>query len=497
MLRNLSIAIIGCLTACISLGASRPNVLFIMTDDLNCNLGAYGHAMVQTPNIDRLADEGLLFESAFTNFPLCGPSRASFMTGLYPNQTGVTQLRRLFRNYIPDAVTLSQHFMENGYTAARVGKIYHYDNPGGVGTNGHDDPASWDERINPSGRDKEEEHLIYSLGKGFGGTLSWLAAEGTDLEQTDGMVATESIKLLTRYAAEDQPFFLAVGFYKPHTPFVAPKKYFDLYDRSEIEVPRVPADYFSTLPEPAVKSLTIKKDQLNLPDSTKREAMQAYYATITFMDAQVGRVIAALEALGLRDNTIILFSSDHGYHMGEHDFFQKQTLFEDADRVPLIISTPDMKARGQRTGSIVEMVDFYRTLSELAGLDAPPAYVQGRSMAGLLDHPDAVVRHSALTQHRTPGGYSVRTKRYRYTYWAEAEGLKAELYDRLNDPAEMVNLAGDANYKDVQEEMHALWGKRVAEASRHPESLPFTAPDPKDMGIGNKEALRLFAEGEM
>ena len=191
------------------------------------------------------------------------------------------------------------------------------------GTIGHDDKASWDQRIYPRGRDKDEEHLIFTIGKGFGATLSWLAADGTDLEQTDGMVATESIKLLESYASDKQPFFLAVGFYKPHTPYVAPKKYFEMYDPAEIGVPRIPADYFSTLPIPAVKTLTKKKDQVNLPESTKREAMHAYYATITFMDAQVGRVIEALEELGLMDNTVIVFSSDHGYHMGEHAHIPK------------------------------------------------------------------------------------------------------------------------------------------------------------------------------
>ena len=481
------------------LGAARPNVLFIMTDDLNCNIGAYGHRLVQTPHIDRLAGEGLLFENAYTNFPLCGPSRASFMTGLYPDQNGVTRLRRLFRSHVPDAVTLSQHFMQQGYVAARVGKIYHYDNPGGIGTNGHDDALSWNTRINPRGRDKEEQSQIHVIrGKStdsIGGTLSWMAADGEDHEQTDGMVATEAIRLMKEYAGSGQSFFLAVGFYKPHTPFVAPRKYFDMYDPADIEIPRVPADYFSTLPAPAVRTLTVKKDQVDLPEAVKREAIHAYYATISFMDAQVGRVLDTLDELGLKDNTIILFSSDHGYHMGEHAHFQKQTLFEDADQVPLILYAPGMQAGGQRTGAIVEMIDFYRTLSELAGLPSPPDYVQGVSMAPLLDDPAARTRDSALTQHNE--GYTIRTKRYRYTYWPDEEGLNAELYDRLNDPAEMVNLAGDANYADVQEGLHALWQERVRQATLHPEGLSFNPPDPKDDGIGPKDALRLFAEGKM
>ena len=246
---------------------AKLNVLFIMTDDLNCNIGAYGHPLVKTPNIDRLASEGRLFENAFCNFPLCGPSRASFITGLYPEQNGVTVLRRLFRNYVPDAVTMSQHFMKNGYTATRVGKIYHYDNPRGVGTDGHDDPASWNERYNPRGRDKEEEDKIFSLRPGsFGATLSWLAADGTDEEQTNGMVATQSIELLKRYAKNETPFFLAVGFYKPHTPYVAPKKYFDLYNPADIEVPKIPEGYLESIPAPAKKTVTAFKDQIDLPE---------------------------------------------------------------------------------------------------------------------------------------------------------------------------------------------------------------------------------------
>ncbi|MEX0331163.1 MAG: sulfatase [Puniceicoccaceae bacterium] len=482
-----------------AMATDRPNVLFIMTDDLNCNIGAYGHPLVRTPHIDRLAEEGLLFENAFCNFPLCGPSRASFMTGLYPDQNGVTRLRRMFRRYVPDAVTLSQHFMNNGYAVARVGKIYHYDNPGGIGTNGHDDPLSWEERINPRGRDKEEQHLIEVI-RGIstdkiGGTLSWMAAGGDDLEQTDGMVATESIALMREYTAQGRPFFLAVGFYKPHTPFVAPRKYFDLYDPEEIEIPRVPDGYFNTLPAPAVKTLTVKKAQLDLPEATQREVIHAYYATISFLDAQVGRLITALEELELKDHTIVLFSSDHGYHMGEHDHFQKQTLFEDADRVPLILSVPGMASAGKRTPAIVEMIDFYRTLTELAGLEQPPSYIQGKSMVSVLNDPEKQTRESALTQHYE--GYTIRTKRYRYTYWPDANGLNAELYDRLNDPAEMVNLAGHANYEDVQMQLHALWKQRVEEAKAIPDGLEFIPPGPEDNGIGSAEALRLFKEGKL
>lgn len=468
--------------AAMTIGESKPNVLFIMTDDLNCDLGSYGHPIVKTPNIDRLASQGVLFENAYCNYPVCGPSRASFMTGLYPEQTGVTVLRRLFRNYIPDAVTLSQHFMSNGYTAARVGKIYHYDNPKGIGTDGHDDAASWNTKINPRGRDKDEEDKIFSLKPGsFGASLSWLAADGADEEQTDGMVATESIGLLRQYAESDEPFFLAVGFYKPHTPYVAPKKYFELYDPSEIEVPTTPEGYLDTLPEPARKSLTSHREQLNLPVETAREAIRAYYATISFMDAQVGRVLDGLDALGLRDDTIVLFSSDHGYHMGEHGHYQKNVLFENSDRVPLILSVPGMKERGKRTDSFAEMIDFYRTLSELAGLSPPPEYVKGVNLRPILENVSKETRQNAFTQ--LINGYTLRTREFRITQWKEGAPDHMELYDQRNDPGEMVNLAKNPEYRKELAKLKKQLEKRIADATARPKGLAFTAPDPDDRGV--------------
>lgn len=461
---------------------AKPNVLFIMTDDLNCDLGSYGHRLVQSPNIDRLADEGVLFENAYCNYPICGPSRASFMTGLYPEQNGVTVLRRMFRNYVPDAVTLSQHFMANGYTSARVGKIYHYDNPKGIGTDGHDDPASWDTKINPRGRDKDEEDQIFSLRPGsFGATLSWLAAEGTDEEQTDGKVATESIKLLKEYSESKTPFFLAVGFYKPHTPYVAPEKYFELYDPVEIAVPSVPNGYLDTLPVPARASVTAHKTEIGLPPETARKAIHAYYATISFVDAQIGRVLDELDRLGIRDDTIVLFSSDHGYHMGEHGHYQKNTLFENADRVPLILSVPGTREKGKRTSSFAEMIDFYRTLSDLAGLSQPPEYVKGISLKPVLNDISKSVRPNAFTQ--LINGYTLRTENFRVTRWKEGAPDNLELYDRRNDPEEMVNLASNPEYRRALARLLKDLEGRISDATARPRGLSFTPPDPKDRGI--------------
>jgi len=447
----------------------KTNVLFIIADDLNCNLGAYGHYLVKSPNIDRLAREGMRFENAFCNFPLSGPSRASMMTGLYPDQTGHYRLRDLIRDHVPDAVSMSQNFMNNGYVSARVGKIYHYDNPNGIGTPGHDDPASWNERYFPRGIDKDIEDKIFSLKKGsFGAVLSWLPAEGKDEEHTDGMVATQAIELMEKYAASGTPFFLGVGFYKPHTPYVAPKKYFDLYPKSQIRIPAVPQNYLSTLPEPARRSLSGHTEQNNLKDSLALCAIQGYYAVISFMDAQVGRVLDALDRLGLRENTIIVFTSDNGYHMGEQGYYQKNTLFENSGKIPMIISAPGMKGKGKSSQSLVEMIDMYPTLSDLAGI-TPPSYLAGKSLKPVLNNPKKSVRESAL--HQIEGGYTLRTKDYRYSRWGKGGKNMIELYDRKADPEEMKNLAGKPEYKKRIDQLDRLLDERIKSAAVKPEGL--------------------------
>ena len=244
----------------ISHTGEKMNVLFIIADDLNCDLGSYGNSVVKTPNIDRLAEMGVLFENAHNQYPLCGPSRASFMTGMYTNQTMITENNMSLRNSVPDVITLGQRFRQQGYQSVRIGKVFHYDNPSAIGTSGNDDIYSWDQTVNPYGRDKIEEYKINTLKpRRYGGTLSWLAADGNDEEQTDGIGASEAIKKLDDFAMNNTPFFLTVGFFRPHTPFVAPKKYFDLYDRDKIEIPKIPRDYLATLPEPALKSIRAKK----------------------------------------------------------------------------------------------------------------------------------------------------------------------------------------------------------------------------------------------
>ena len=455
----------------------KLNVLFIIADDLNCDLGCYGHRLVQSPNIDRLAERGLRFERSYCQYPLCGPSRASFMCGLYPDQTRIQGNSIRVRECLPDVQTMSQMFRNHGYEAIRVGKIYHYGVPRDIGTNGHDDPASWDKVVNPRGRDKDEESKVFSLIPGqYGGTMSWLAADGTDEEQTDGIGATEAIKLLAGFAANKKPFFLAVGFYRPHTPYVAPKKYFAMYPRDKIVVPTVPEGYLATLPKPAQRTLTAKQANVNLSEDLARQAIGAYYASITFMDAQVGRVLDALDRLGLDDNTVVLMTSDHGYHMGEHGHYQKQSLYENAARVPLIISLPGMKTAGQSTTSLAEMLDFYPTLAEVCGLTAP-SYLSGVSLAGVLEDPTAKPRDSALTQKST--GYGLRTDRYRYIEWGKDGADGVELYDHGSDDAEMVNLADRPEHATTVARLSRVLRVRVAQARKPPAGLQQLEPPPR------------------
>ncbi|MCA9203298.1 MAG: sulfatase [Planctomycetales bacterium] len=444
--------------------SGKTNVLFIISDDLNCDLHCYGHEQVRSPNIDRLAKRGVRFERAYCQFPLCSPSRTSMLTGRRPDATRILTNSRPgplsndytgtphFRENIPDTVTLPQLFRQHGYTAARIGKLYHYGVPTQIGTSGLDDPASWDFVVNPSGRDKAEENKVFSLTPGrYGGSLSWLASEGTDAEQTDGLIATSAISLLEQYKSEATPFFLAVGFFRPHTPYVAPKNYFESYPTDGIALPKLSADDQSRVPPAAYASA--KKEQEKMDDPLRREAIQAYWASIEFMDAQVGRVLDALDRLELDDNTIVVFTSDHGYHMYDHGLWQKQSLFENSARVPLIVAAPGAKGRGKATESLAELVDLYPTLADLCGLPAPD-YLDGNSQRPVLDDPRTAVKDAAFTQVRRgqSHGYSIRTPRWRYMLWADGDDGE-QLFDMQADPSEAKNLVDDARYASTVAEL--------------------------------------------
>lgn len=453
------------------------NVLLIVSDDLTNNtLGCYGSKVAKSPNIDKLAARGVRFDRAYCQFPLCNPSRTSFLTGLRSDTTRVYENATQFRKNRPDTQSLPQTFQKGGYFVGRVGKLYHYGVPAQIGTDGLDDPLSWQKVVNPRGRDKddEEKDLIFTLNpmaRGsarFGGTLSWLAAGGEDVEQTDGKIAAEVVKLLE--GNRDKPFFLACGFFRPHTPYVAPKKYFDMYPPEKISLASVPADHWKQHPAAAFGSY--KKEQDKLTDDLRRQCLQAYYASTTFMDAQVGVVLDSLERLKLADRTIVVFISDHGYHLGEHGLWQKMSLFENSARVPLVIYDPRSKGNGKVCSRTVELVDLHATLADLAGLLAPKT--DGVSLKPLLEAPATKWDRPAFTQvsrgtptvtgETTAGktwfmGYSVRNERYRYTEWdGGAKGV--QLYDYETDPGELKNLADDPKYAEIVKEMKALLPKK-------------------------------------
>jgi len=438
--------------------APKLNVLFIISDDLNANVGSYGHPWVKTPHLDRLAGEGVRFDRAYCQFPICGASRASLLTGRRPNVTGVLGNGKSFRPTIPDTVTLPELFKQHGWFAARVGKLYHYGVPGDIGTDGVDDPQSWSHKVNPRGRDVDDLERTFTIAPNvkaplkWGANISWLAADGTDEEQTDGIGATEAIKVLE--AHRDRPFFLAVGFYRPHTPFTAPRKYFDLYPVDKVPLPVVPAGHVEQ--GPALAFATQKPEQLAMTDDLRREANRAYAAATTFMDAQVGRVLAALDRLKLRDTTIVVFTSDHGFHLGDHALWQKQSLFENSARVPLIIAPPGLKSKGRTAAGPVELIDIYPTLADLCGLPAP-AYLDGKSLRAMLDDPSRSVKPGAFTQVQRGDvpGYAVSDGRFRYIEWGGGrEG--AQLYDLRNDPNEWTNLAADPAHATKVAELKRL-----------------------------------------
>lgn len=440
---------------CYSQSKPQYNVLFIASDDLNNDLGCYGNSYVKSPNIDRLAGRGIRFDRAYNQFPLCSPSRTSLLTGLRPDVTRIYDLKEHFRERNPDVVTLPQLFKNSGYFSARVGKIFHYGVPYQIGTDGLDDPASWHQVVNPKGRDKDEEDEVINLTpeRKLGSALALHIAGGTDEEQTDGLIATEAIKLLEK--KKNDPFFLAVGFFRPHTPYIAPKKYFDLYPPATVPLAREIENDLDDIPDAAIFT---KPPHWGVGEADRRKVHGAYYASISFMDAQVGRLLDALDRLGLADNTIVVFWSDHGYNVGQHGQWMKQSLFENSARVPFIISVPG-GLKNDASGRTVELLDLYPTLAELCRLKAP-ANLQGRSLVPLLRNPRSAWDKPAYTQVRRGQifGRSVRTERWRYNEWDEGKSGK-ELYDHEKDPDEFYNLAGKKEHADVQEELAVLLKK--------------------------------------
>src|SRR5262245_52983920 len=434
-----------------TLGAQEParkvNILLIAVDDLNMSLGCYGHPVVKSPNIDRLAARGVRFDRAYCQYPLCSPSRTSLMFGLRPDSTGIQDNTTNYRTTLPRAVTMPQFFRQQGYFSARVGKMFHYGVPNDIGNASMDDSKSWELTVNPWGRDKTDEAKVinYTPQLGIGGALSWMIADGGDDEQTDAHVADEAIRILAQ--KRDRPLFLGVGFYRPHVPCVSPKKWFDLYPLDRVTLPKEPADDRKNHP---AASYTVTPPNYGLDEGKLKDMRRAYYAAVSYGDAQVGRLLDALDRLNLADNTIIVLWGDHGWHLGEHGLWQKQSLFEESARVPLIIRAPGVTGNGRACARVVESLDIYPTVAELCGL-RPPRNLAGKSLFPLLRNPARSWDRPAYTQVRRGNtnnffmGYSVRTERWRYTEW-DGGTRGAELYDHEIDPREHVNLAVNPAY---------------------------------------------------
>ena len=447
------------------LAANKPNVLFIAVDDLKPLLGCYGDKLVRSPSIDRLAARGVVFDRAYCNQAVCAPSRNALMTGVRPTTLGIYDLGTNFRLASSNAVTLPQYFMRHGYRAEGLGKIFH------VGHGNHEDPASWSvphfqqksiAYVLPQSRANEsltrEEALfaneinVAKLPRG----APYESADVPDNAYPDGKIADEAIRRLQRAKAKpNEPFFLAVGFLKPHLPFCSPKKYWDLYDRASFVVPAL-----RTPPQGAPKYAPTSWGELRqysdipetgpVTDEQARTLIHGYYADISYVDAQLGRVLDEFDRLGFASNTVIVLWGDHGFHLGDHGWWCKHDNYEQAARIPLIVCAPGVTKAGTRaSNTLVETVDIYPTLAELAGLPAPkiPQELEGKSFAGALRDPSLQTKDHVF--HVYPRGErigrAVRTMRYRLVEWkipgAPADSADFELYDYETDPLETKNLA--------------------------------------------------------
>lgn len=498
----LSIAVLLCASlsdaAAEQSSAPRPNILFIAVDDLRPELGCYGEKAIHSPNIDALAKSGVVFERAYCQLAVCNPSRVSIMTGLRPDSTKVWDLATRFRHTIPDAVTLPQHFMKNGYYAVSYGKIFHNPWPDDESWS---EPHSWPKKSSLWSKDARKRHAEYREKMRVEGRPDKKVArmrpaateivDTPDHEHIDGAIAEQALLAMKRLAKQNKPFFLATGFVRPHLPFVVPRKYWDLYDRGAIPTatnPFIPKnspafamntmyelrDYFDFdgTPSPSQGALT---------EAQQRRLKHGYYASVSFVDALIGRLLSELDSLGLADNTIVVLWGDHGWKLGEHNSWCKQSNYEIDARVPLIIRAPNAKGNGRTSKALVELVDIYPTLCDLAGLPIAEQ-LEGTSVVPLLFDPDRNWKNAAFSQFQrrngnTPlMGYSMRTDRYRYIEWQDRRSRKVvatELYDHNVDPQENENVADELSHRELLSELGVqLW-------STLPSPPKYVAPKPK------------------
>lgn len=492
---NFLLIIIFLITACSEKNEKpKPNILFIAVDDLRPELGCYGVDHVISPNIDRLAQNGIMFTNAFCQSAVCNPSRASLMTGLRPNSNKVWDLWTDFRETVPEVVTLPQHFKNNGYHAAAIGKIYHNTKP---------DSLSWSEEklhidgypfdpdatyvgekaLNNLEERKQEiieegrqERYIDRYGEWYLKAYSTECEDVPDNAYYDGAQTDVAIEKLGELASMDKPFFFAVGYYRPHLPFNAPKRYWDMYDPDEI--PMAENDFIPEgAPEMAINNLRELrgyvdfKDQphplfAKLTEEKARHLKHGYMASVTYVDTQVGRLLDRLEELNLADNTIVILWGDHGWKLGEHGSWCKMTNYSVDTRVPMILSTPELRGSPLTTDRLVEFVDIYPTLCELAGLDIPEG-LEGISTVPLINNPDLSWKKAVFSQYLRSRiwlapdgiayhGYAIRSNKYLYVEWkVEETGELAavELYDLQKDPQENINVASDKAYVDILNKM--------------------------------------------
>ncbi len=475
------------------IAADRPNVLFIAVDDLRPDMGCYGNTVVKTPNLDRLAALGTVFNHAYCQQAVCSPSRSSLMTGRRPDATRVWDLETHFRVALPDCVTIPEHFKANGYHCAALGKIFHGGFEDGrswsephwyaAGRTIDTDPLDWTKRITKSFPSAIQEYSK-STGNGAAGNRpnanqplprnaaankkksgpAFEVSPKDDDQLPDGATAAEAVRRLHDLKAQAKPFFLAVGFVKPHLPFVSPKKYWDLYDASQIPEPKTAslpagAPEFAGHPNGELHNYQGVPVENPIPADFARTLRHGYYASVSYIDAQVGRLLDALQAEGLADNTVVVLWGDHGWQLGDHGLWHKHTNFELATRAPLIIAAPKQVSAGQRCDATVEFVDVYPTLAELCGLTIP-AGLDGLSLKPFIENPKAEAAKVAISQYPRAGGrqigqlmgYSIRDARFRLTVWRERTGEKViatELYDYQNDPYETINVADEPEHKTV------------------------------------------------
>ena len=498
-------SLLGLLLVSLTHAADRPNILFIAVDDLRPEFGAYGANYVKSPNLDRIAKEGITFNRAYCQQAVCSPTRSSLLTGTRPDTTKVWDLVTHFRDALPDVVTLPQHFKNNGYFVQGMGKIYH----GSL-----DDPQSWSvpwgtpkaetyalpENVTLNERrygvDPDGDNAAATKGKGKGKGAKTAKAAGVTVPDSmpaaknirgpafegaevpdntfqDGKVAELAVSTLRDISQKKEPFFLAVGFIKPHLPFIAPKKYWDLYDPAKIQLatnPFRPKD----APEYAILSGGELRNyhgipEGHVPDDLARQLKHGYYAAISYMDAQVGKVLAELDRLDLRKNTIVILWGDHGWKLGEHDAWCKHSNSENDTNTALLLSVPGMKNAGAKTNSLVEFVDIYPTLADLAGLPLPK-HLEGVSFKPVLDDPNRPWKSAAFSQYpRSAGkseigqlmGYAMRTERYRFVVWVARDDHSKidaiELYDHTLDPQENTNIAKTPGNNELVDKLLVQW----------------------------------------